>query len=184
MIDQFLSTTHFLKIETNEIKSKIFDLLNSVIYEPKRSIDRKWLFKFGATFILRWSCFNEIPTPLIWQKQISTDFSLPLTVYEALLATCFCFMSYEKKRLLGCCKCILRKKAWFVYFVLYNKSKKWNSKMRGLASPLRPSLIKSPFHPSPSEGRDGRRGIGRGWLINIPFSAISSPFPHISTNAF
>ena len=24
-------------------------------------------------------------------------------------------------------------KAWIVYFVLYNKSKKWNSKMRGLA---------------------------------------------------
>ena len=31
--------------------------------------------------------------------------------------------------------------------------------------------------PSLSEGGDGRRGIGRGWLINIlPFSAIS-PFP-------
>ena len=40
----------------------------------------------------------KIPTPLIWQKQISTDFSLPLTVYEALFATCFCFISYEKKK--------------------------------------------------------------------------------------
>ena len=39
--------------------------------------------------------------------------------------------------------------------------------------------------PSLSEGLDGRRGIGRGWLINIPFSAIFSPlFPYVNQSFF
>ena len=42
-----------------------------------------------------------------------------------------------------------------------------------------------PSTPSLSEGGDSRRGIGRGWLINIPFSAISSPlFPYLSHRFF
>ena len=128
--------------------------------------------------------FYEDTNAINLAKADINRFQFAFNCLWGLVGNLFLFYVIWKKRLLGCCKCILRKKAWFVYFVLYNKSKKWNSKMRGLASPLRPSLIKSPFHPSPSEGRDGRRGIGRGWLINIPFSAISSPFPHISTNAF
>ena len=33
-----------------------FDLFFLMIIDLKRSIDRIWLFKSGATFILRWSC--------------------------------------------------------------------------------------------------------------------------------
>ena len=33
-----------------------FDLFYLMIIDLKRSIDRRWSFKSGATFILRWSC--------------------------------------------------------------------------------------------------------------------------------
>ena len=35
---------------------RTFDLFFLMIIDLKRSIDRIWLFKSGATFILRWSC--------------------------------------------------------------------------------------------------------------------------------
>ena len=31
-----------------------------MIIDLKRSIDRRWLFKSGATFILRWSCLSRV----------------------------------------------------------------------------------------------------------------------------
>ena len=37
--------------------SRTFDLFFLMIIDLKRSIDRRWLFKSGAIFILRWSCF-------------------------------------------------------------------------------------------------------------------------------
>ena len=38
--------------------SRAFDLFFLMIIDLKRSIDRRWLFKSGATFILRWSCYS------------------------------------------------------------------------------------------------------------------------------
>ena len=49
--------------------SRTFDLFFLMIIALKRSIDRRWLFKSGATFILRWSCFtllNPIRPGLDW----------------------------------------------------------------------------------------------------------------------
>ena len=37
--------------------SRTFDKFFLMIIDLKRSLDRRWLFKSGATFILRWSCF-------------------------------------------------------------------------------------------------------------------------------
>ena len=42
--------------------TQTLDLILSMIIDLKRSIDRRWLFKSGATFILRWSCLA------IWQS--------------------------------------------------------------------------------------------------------------------
>ena len=52
---------------------RTFDLFFLMIIDLKRSIDQRWLFKFGATFILRWSCCpvkvvtrSENVTPITW----------------------------------------------------------------------------------------------------------------------
>ena len=39
------------------LSSRLFDLLNSMIYDLKRFIDLRWLVMSGAIFIVRWSCF-------------------------------------------------------------------------------------------------------------------------------
>ena len=53
--------------------SRTFDLFFLMIIDLKRSIDGRWLFKSGATFILRWSCCpvkvvtqSENVTPMTW----------------------------------------------------------------------------------------------------------------------
>ena len=44
--------------------SQTFDLFFLMIIDLKWSIDRRWLFKSGDTFILRWSCwFSEGSSP-------------------------------------------------------------------------------------------------------------------------
>ena len=39
------------------ISSRSFDLLDSMIYDLKRSVDLRWCLITSATFIHRWSCY-------------------------------------------------------------------------------------------------------------------------------
>ena len=41
------------------VSSRSFDLLNSMIYDLKRSVDLRWLFDPVLLFILRWFCSYE-----------------------------------------------------------------------------------------------------------------------------
>ena len=41
------------------VSSRSFDLLNSMIYDIKRICRPKMIVRSGATFILRWSCFDN-----------------------------------------------------------------------------------------------------------------------------
>ena len=51
--------------------SQTFDLFFLMIIDLKRSLDERWLFKSGATFILRWSCYSLILCNVI----LVTDFT-------------------------------------------------------------------------------------------------------------
>ena len=62
--------------------SRTFDLFFLMIIYLKRFIDRRWLFRSGATFILRWSCwmyvvFNHVNIERIWKvlQKFSLTFS-------------------------------------------------------------------------------------------------------------
>ena len=49
------------------VSSRSFDVLNSMIYDPKRKPKPKMIVWSGATFTLRWSCFKDEAYPDYFQ---------------------------------------------------------------------------------------------------------------------
>ena len=68
-LDDYPMTTQWLSNDypmTIKLLSRTFDLFFLMIVDLKRSIDRRWLFKSGATFIPRWSCLTELWVEWLW----------------------------------------------------------------------------------------------------------------------
>ena len=88
------------------VLSRSFDLLNLMIYDLKRSVDLRWLFWSGATFIFTWYCYHFLYiSPSLYT--IVFAIFIKISLFLSLIDTfCWC------KRLLFDCLICAYKGSW------------------------------------------------------------------------
>ena len=98
--------------------SRTLDIFFLIIIDLKRSIDRRWLFKSGATFILRWSCF-------LYKFSFKIPFAYGIVQCIEMSTEIFTNKSLHPVKYLGY---VLHKSHKFVRRAKYRRS--WSGKYR------------------------------------------------------